>query len=159
MTIRSCGVQGSLKLAAAEGSSDLVLQPTNLAVRFGQRYIILRVTGRTRRLVRPPRRSLRPMSRRTLLVFLSLLALFLFGALGVLSAVSWYLAIHPTAYLTEPNLFTVQRHDPVLNNDTTTPHPHPNEKIPRILHQTWREEILPERWRGVSEGCKNLMPD
>jgi hypothetical protein len=43
------------------------------------------------------------MSRRTLLlVLLTLLALFLLGAFAVLSAVSWYLAIHPAAYLTEP---------------------------------------------------------
>ena len=96
------------------------------------------------------------MSRRTLLVLLTLLALFLLGALGVLSAVSWYLAIHPAAFLTEPEVFAIQ-YDPLLNNSGTAPHP--NEKIPRILHQTWREETLPDRWRAVSQGCKDLMPD
>ena len=93
------------------------------------------------------------MSRRTLpLVLLTLLALFLLGAFAVLSTVSSYLAIHPAAYLTEPEVFAIQRHEPILNHsDSAT--------VPKILHQTWRSEILPERWRAVSQGCKDLMPD
>jgi len=101
------------------------------------------------------------MSRRTVaFVLLSLLALFLLGAFAVLSAVSWYLAIHPAAYLTEPDLFAIQRHDPILNHNHSATHSAmENEKVPRILHQTWRSEVLPERWRQVSQGCKDLMPD
>ena len=96
-----------------------------------------------------------------MLVLLALLALFLLGALGVLSAVSWYLAIHPSAYLTEPEVFAMiqrQRH-PHAHAAPNLTHTHTHEKVPRILHQTWRTEVLPERWRGVSEGCRDLMPD
>src|SRR5258706_13955971 len=103
------------------------------------------------------------MSRRTLpLVLLTLLAVFLLGAFAVLSAFSSYFAIPPTAYLTEPEVFAIQRHDPVLNHSdsaSATTATAATAPVPKILHQTWRSDILPERWRVVSQGCKDLMPD
>lgn len=33
------------------------------------------------------------------------------------------------------------------------------ERIPRIIHQTWRTSTLPDRWQGISQDCRNMMPD
>ncbi|KAK9900441.1 glycosyltransferase family 32 protein [Cystobasidium minutum MCA 4210] len=33
------------------------------------------------------------------------------------------------------------------------------EKIPRIIHQTWKSDILPERWEKVRNECLQLLPD
>jgi hypothetical protein len=33
------------------------------------------------------------------------------------------------------------------------------ERIPRILHQTWKEDRLPERWQIVSDRCRDMHPD
>lgn len=32
------------------------------------------------------------------------------------------------------------------------------ERVPRIIHQTWKTAELPERWRNVSESCRALHP-
>lgn len=34
----------------------------------------------------------------------------------------------------------------------------PQPKIPRIIHQTWKTEVLPERWVAVRESCERLHP-
>ncbi|KAH7105503.1 nucleotide-diphospho-sugar transferase [Auriculariales sp. MPI-PUGE-AT-0066] len=89
--------------------------------------------------------------RRTCSLFLSLLALFLFGTVIVLSTVSFYLAIDPKAYLSEAE---VHRAAQQLNTSDARP-----ERIPRILHQTWRTEDLGERWGPISQRCREMMPD
>jgi len=33
------------------------------------------------------------------------------------------------------------------------------ERIPRIIHQTWKMNILPDIWEVVLKTCLNLMPD
>ena len=92
--------------------------------------------------------------RRALYVSLSVLGLFLLGTVVVLSSVSYYLAIDARAYLTELEV-------PVLDNDTRwNASDHGKvERIPRILHQTWKTETLPERWQGISQACRDMMPD
>ena len=93
-----------------------------------------------------------PMNkRRALYVFLSVLALFLLGTVVVLSSVTYYLAIDPAAYLDEHDV-------PFLDNSTRWP-PSDAERIPRIIHQTWKTEELPQRWRAISQGCRDMMPD
>lgn len=92
--------------------------------------------------------------RRTLYIALSLLGLVLLGTVVLLSSVSYYLAIDPSAYLTELEV-------PILGNSTrwnASEHGQV-ERIPRILHQTWKTEILPEKWRGISQECRDMMPD
>jgi mannosyltransferase OCH1-like enzyme len=92
--------------------------------------------------------------RRAIYFFLSFLALFLVGTVVVLSSITYYLAIDPSAYLTELEV-------PTLDNGTrwnATEHGQ-IERIPRILHQTWKSETLPLRWKDVSQECRNLMPD
>ncbi|KAF8591416.1 glycosyltransferase family 32 protein [Ramaria rubella] len=89
-----------------------------------------------------------PTKRRTLIVLLTLLALFLLGTVAVLSTISFYLRIDPPAYITPAEL------EALSYNSTGRP-----ERIPRIIHQTWKTETLPERWQAVSKSCTDLMPD
>jgi len=89
--------------------------------------------------------------RRTVHALLFILALFLLGTVLVLSSVSYYLSIPVLAYISEEELLA----SPSQNS---THHPRP-ERIPKIIHQTWKSETLPDRWKPVSEGCRSLMPD
>lgn len=92
--------------------------------------------------------------RRTLYIFLSVLGLFLFGTVVVLSSVTYYLAIDPSAYLTEIEI-------PPSDNVTrwnATDHGKV-ERIPRIIHQTWKSETLPVRWQGISQECRDMNSD
>lgn len=84
--------------------------------------------------------------RRTGQLSLTLLALFLVGTVVVLSTVSFYLKIDPDAYLSEDELSFDQYRNI-------------SERIPRILHQTWKTETLPDKWSGISQECRDLMPD
>ncbi|TFY60801.1 hypothetical protein EVJ58_g4923 [Rhodofomes roseus] len=93
--------------------------------------------------------------RRTVYILLSLLAAVLVGTVVVLSSISYYLSINGKAYITEVDL------DAPLNATVpwnATEHGKV-ERIPRILHQTWKTETLPEKWADVSQGCRDLMPD
>lgn len=33
------------------------------------------------------------------------------------------------------------------------------QRVPKIIHQTWKEEILPERWEIVRRECMNMHSD
>lgn len=92
--------------------------------------------------------------KRTLHITLVLLALFLFGTFFVLSSVSYYLAINPAAYLSDLDV-------PILDNSTRWNASHHGmlERIPRILHQTWKSETLPPKWKNISENCRDMMSD
>lgn len=90
-----------------------------------------------------------PVKRRTCSILLSLLALFLLGTVIVLSTVSFYLHIDVAAYITPGEV------EAWTSNTTTRRVGH----IPRIIHQTWKTESLPERWKSVSQTCKDMMPD
>ena len=85
--------------------------------------------------------------RRYLQVTLALLAAFLLGTVVVLSTVSFYLQIDSRAFLTPDELA-----DNIAHNASSP------ELIPRILHQTWKTDVLPEKWQGVSANCRELMP-
>ena len=92
--------------------------------------------------------------RRALHVALVVLALILVGTVVVLSSITYYLSINPAAYLSELEV-------PFLSNTTrwnTTDHGQP-QRIPRIIHQTWKSDELPSRWRGISQACRDMMPD
>lgn len=93
--------------------------------------------------------------RRSIHICLSLLALFLLGTVVVLSSVSYYLSIPDAAYITEQEL------DAPFNLSVpwnATEHGKV-ERIPRILHQTWKSETLPDRWKGISQECRDMMPE
>ena len=87
--------------------------------------------------------------RRTVYVALCLLAAFLVGTVLVLSSISYYLSIDRHAYITEVEV------NRVLNDSEHTI----SERIPRIIHQTWKTETLPAKWAEVSEHCREMMPD
>lgn len=92
--------------------------------------------------------------RRTVYILLSLLAAVLVGTVIVLSTVSYYLHIDPGAYLTE--LDVAPFNDTVPWNATE----HGKvDKIPRIIHQTWKSETLPSKWTNISQGCRDMNPD
>ena len=94
------------------------------------------------------------MRRRTFHIYLSLLAAFLLGTIIVLASFTYYLAIDNAAYLSEEELdapdydlrWNASQHGKI-------------ERIPRILHQTWKTDTLPIRWKGISDGCRDMMPD
>lgn len=90
--------------------------------------------------------------RRTVHALLFILGLFLLGTVVVLSSVSYYLSIPDIAYISEQELNPPL--DSPSHNSTRRP-----ERIPKIIHQTWKSETLPDRWQPVSEGCRKLMPD
>lgn len=92
------------------------------------------------------------MARRTLVIPITFLGLFLLGTVIVLSTVSYHLAIDAAAYLTEIEI------TPEAGSDNST-EALAREKIPRIIHQTWKTEVLPDRWRAVSKTCRSIMPD
>jgi inositol phosphorylceramide mannosyltransferase catalytic subunit len=92
--------------------------------------------------------------RRTVHILLLLLGLFLLGTVLVLSSVSYYLSIPDAAYISEEELTPTQN----FPHQNSSQHP-TSERIPRIIHQTWKTETLPEKWRAVSEGCRDMMPD
>ncbi|KAL1946871.1 hypothetical protein VTO73DRAFT_14975 [Trametes versicolor] len=87
--------------------------------------------------------------RRTLNILLSLLAAVLVGTVVVLSSISYYLSIDLPAYITEDEVSRV------LNNSL----PVLPERIPRIIHQTWKSETLPPRWANISQECRDMNPD
>lgn len=43
-----------------------------------------------------------------------------------------------------------------LANSTTTP---PRPRIPKIIHQTWKTDVLPERWQTVRATCMEMHPE
>lgn len=92
------------------------------------------------------------MARRALIAALSVLGLFLVGTVVVLSSISIFLAIPANTYIYESDV----RPDAWTGNITDAPIP---EQVPRIIHQTWKTETLPERWQPVSKTCLDLMPD
>lgn len=91
--------------------------------------------------------------RRTVHILLLLLGLFLLGTVIVLSSVSYYLSIPELAYITEQEL------NPTRDSPNQNSSHHKPERVPRIIHQTWKSETLPDKWKNVSEGCRALMPD
>ncbi|CAD6888607.1 unnamed protein product [Tilletia laevis] len=35
----------------------------------------------------------------------------------------------------------------------------PPERIPRIIHQTWKDNTLPAKWQGLKDECRKMHPD
>ncbi|CAE6396027.1 unnamed protein product [Rhizoctonia solani] len=92
------------------------------------------------------------MARRVLIAALSILGLFLVGTVIVLSSVSVFFKVPSPAFIYENEVPV----DAWTGNVTDAPK---TEVIPRIIHQTWKTETLPERWQAVSKTCRDMMPD
>lgn len=93
--------------------------------------------------------------RRTVYIWLCLLATFLVGTVVVLSSVNYYVFIKPAAYITEAELDAPFESTLPWN---ATEH-NKVERVPRIIHQTWKYDTLPEKWVEVSQNCRDMMPD
>ncbi|KAJ7068386.1 nucleotide-diphospho-sugar transferase [Mycena amicta] len=92
--------------------------------------------------------------RRALFAVLTILGLFLFGTVVVLTSFTYYLSIDPSAYLTD---IEVPYADPSIRWNASA---HGQvERIPRILHQTWKTASLPDQYKGISQACREMMPD
>lgn len=92
--------------------------------------------------------------RRTVYTCLCLLATILVGTVVVLSSISYYLNIDPAAYITEEEL------DAPFDDSRWNATQHGKvERVPRIIHQTWKSETLPKKWTKISQHCRDIMPD
>ncbi|KAH8105909.1 nucleotide-diphospho-sugar transferase [Cristinia sonorae] len=95
------------------------------------------------------------LRRRTVYTLLCLLATFLIGTVLVLSSISYYLSIDARAYLTEREIDA-----PFALDTPWVASAHGKvERIPRIIHQTWKSETLPPKWVNVSQSCRDINPD
>ena len=92
--------------------------------------------------------------RRTVYTCLCLLAAVLVGTVVVLSSISYYLNIEPAAYISEEEIgapFDDSRWNASQHGRV--------ERVPRIIHQTWKSETLPKKWQKISQHCRDIMPD
>lgn len=49
---------------------------------------------------------------------------------------------------------------PMRDNSPRPPDPDsPPEKVPRIIHQTWKDDVLPPKWQAVRQECAEMHPD
>lgn len=114
-------------------------------------------------------------TRRTLAITVILLGIFLFCTFTVLTALASYYAVPSDALLhpypidmppfpANPRLQPEDGTNATWSNfDGFAYHVEPridkNETIPRILHWTWKDEHLPERWRVVRNACMDMHSD
>lgn len=89
------------------------------------------------------------MARKVSIALLVILCLFLLGTTIVLSTTKAYLHIEDWAYITEDEV-------PYSAGKTNGS---AEDIVPRILHQTWKTETLPEQWADASVQCREMMPD
>lgn len=75
---------------------------------------------------------------------LVLLVLIILGTIAVLSTVNLYMGIYPS--------------DVILLSELETDAPQPS-RVPKIIHQTWKTEQIPERWVPVRESCAAAHKD
>jgi mannosyltransferase OCH1-like enzyme len=54
---------------------------------------------------------------------------------------------------------SLQHHDKVSRAARVVLTRREGEKIPRIIHQTWKSDVLPEKWRKAFRECREGMPD
>lgn len=114
-------------------------------------------------------------NRRALAITVILLGIFLFCTFTVLTALASYYAV-PSDALLHPYPIDMPPFpaDPHVQPEDTTnatwsnfdgfayhvePRSDKNETIPRILHWTWKDELLPERWRVVRNACMDMHSD
>ena len=106
-------------------------------------------------------------SRRCSGILVRLFALFLLGTIIVLALIRQHFRINENEYIRVSELGTweeirASKRPAVLDHGSPMKMEEdsmPPEKIPRIIHQTWKTEELPQQWAEVREGCARLMPD
>lgn len=106
-------------------------------------------------------------SGRCSIILVRLFALFLLGTIIVLALIRQHFRINEDEYIRVSELGTweeirASKRPAVLDHGSPMKMKEdamPPEKIPRIIHQTWKTEELPPQWAEVREGCARLMPD
>lgn len=106
-------------------------------------------------------------SHRVLAVLLQLLGVVLLCVVVFLQSVRWYFYIPQSAYILRSELGTWDE----IRADTSRPSVfensaisnisgvYPPKKIPKIIHQTWKTETLPDRWVPARKECAEMHPD
>ena len=105
--------------------------------------------------------------KRMLALLLQLLGMVLLCIILVLQCIRWYFRIPTDAYIVLSELGTWDeirenaRRPAVLDNAALSDVKdlNPPNKIPKIIHQTWKTEVLPERWVPVRDECIKMHPD
>jgi inositol phosphorylceramide mannosyltransferase catalytic subunit len=102
--------------------------------------------------------------RRAVFCFVVLLSLFLVGTVVVLATVKVYFGVDERDLVTPEEIARLENvpslpyNAPAQNigdsDDALT-----REKIPRIVHQTWKTDVLPERWQVVRQKCMEMHPE
>jgi mannosyltransferase OCH1-like enzyme len=95
--------------------------------------------------------------RKVAFVLLTLLGLILAGTVVVLSFVQVYFGVDERDQITVTEAEYWERTPtlPLGSNDTSLR----IERIPRIVHQTWKTAQIPEKWIPARESCKAMNPD
>jgi mannosyltransferase OCH1-like enzyme len=101
---------------------------------------------------------------------LAFLGLFVLGTFIVLSTVVHYFGTHQSDFITVQEVKELAR----LESSVSLPFDASispaqaaaeynsgirREKVPKIIHQTWKDDVLPERWQTVREKCQAMLPD
>lgn len=104
-------------------------------------------------------------SRRVVTILLRLLGLVLIGTVCFLALVRSYFHVDSSLYIVNTELGTwdeirADKRASVLDGaQAASADEVPPEKIPRIIHQTWKTDVLPSRWADVRKVCAEMMPD
>lgn len=72
----------------------------------------------------------------------------------MLSSISYYLHIDPTAYIAEEELDA-----PFLDARWNATQHGRVELVPRIIYQMWKSDTIPKKWEKISQHCRDMMPD
>lgn len=102
------------------------------------------------------------MSKRVAALCLCLVALVIAGTLTVLGTAKHYFDIDVRDIITleETQDWASAQPLPYGSDPASLPsQDHPVEKIPRIIHQTWKTNVLPEKWLAVRDKCLEMHPD
>ena len=83
-----------------------------------------------------------------------------------LAVVRAYFHVDASAYVLASELGTyneirsgVERPAVLANHSAPADADQPRSQIPKVIHQTWKTEELPERWRASRQQCMDLHPD
>ncbi|WFD36273.1 hypothetical protein MCUN1_003151 [Malassezia cuniculi] len=105
--------------------------------------------------------------KRVLAVLLQLLGAVLLCVVLFLQGVRWYFHIPESAYILRSELGTwdeirANTERPAVFDNAALSNMsgvNPPDKIPKIIHQTWKTDIIPDRWVPVRNECAAMHPD
>jgi mannosyltransferase OCH1-like enzyme len=96
--------------------------------------------------------------RKVAFTLLTLLGLVLVGTVVVLSFVQVYFGVDERDQISLEEVDYWQ-HANVLPFGSTPSNGSKVEKVPRIVHQTWKTVNIPEKWIHIRERCMAMNPE